>query len=439
MMTLFSTHLIILYVEECIQLMIQSAYMFCFTKKRIYLDHASGTACSKKVMNVMAPYFTEMAFNPGGIYKESVKVNKVLSGARNDIATILKAQAKEIYFMDGATEANNLAIIGSIKSWKNNNPGEIPHVITTVIEHAAVLETTKFLEREGVFVTYLKVDSYGLISLKELKESLTENTVVISIGYVNGEIGTIQDIRSIMKTIRHYRKNKKQKNHSDIISSPYPYVHTDAVQAVNYVEVLGVLKLGVDLMTINASKIYGPKKIAALYIKNSINIEPIIFGGNQEHGLRSGTENVPYIIGFAKSLSETRNIFKSEILRLGTLQKFLHQELINYDSEIIINSSAKYKIPNIINISIPNLSHEEIVIRLDAVGFMCSVKSACKVGEDGDSHVIMALRNNTTGSLRISLGRETNKKDLKRFMKSFIEIVDEMKQTYIKFIKKDTL
>ena len=407
--------------------------MFSLFKKRIYLDHASGTACSKTVIDAMTPYFRKMSCNPGGIYNEALRVNNDVSCARNNIATILKAQAKEIYFIDGATEANNIAIIGTINAWKKNNPDKKPHLITTVIEHAAVLETARHLEQEDVLVTYLDVDACGNISLKQLKESLTPNTVIISIGYVNGEIGTIQDIRSVMKTVRHYRKHKKNESEVIGINARYPYVHTDAVQAVNYTNILGIPQLGIDLMTINASKIYGPKKIAALFIRSDLHINPIIFGGNQEKGLRSGTENVPYIIGLSSALKESRDIQPKEYERLRSLQTYLENQIYNYDETIILNSGAQDKIPNIINITIPYLSHEEIVIRLDAKGFMCSVKSACKTGDDGDSHVITSLRDVHTGSLRISLGRDTNKKDLKKFMRSFVTILNNMKQVREKY------
>lgn len=406
--------------------MIQSAYMWNARKKRIYLDHASGTACSKKVFSSMLPYLKDKAFNPGGMYRESVEIQNSIKTARNSVAKVITSQPNEVYFVDGATEANNMAIVGTVRAWQKKHPEKIAHIITTRIEHAAVLETCRSLEKEGVLVTYLDVDITGLISTKELKESLTENTVIVSIGYVNGEIGIIQDIRAIMKTIRHYRKT---------YTSSYPYVHTDAVQAVNYVEQIGVPQLGIDLMTINGSKIYGPKKIAALFVKNNVLIEPIIFGGNQEKGMRSGTENVPYIIGFTEALFETRSMAESENIRLRKLQDFLEKEIIAYDSTIIINSFALNKNPNIVNISIPNLSHEEIVIRLDAAGFMCSVKSACKAGEDGDSHVIKSLRKDNAGSLRISLGRETAQKDLQNFMKSFIAIIDDMKDVYEKYYK----
>lgn len=400
--------------------------MFCSAKKRIYLDNASGTPCSKKVINEMMPYFKDLAFNPGGMYKESVEVKNIISDAREHVAKILKTQASEIYFVDGATEANNVAIIGTIQAWKENNPDKKPHIITTVIEHAAVLETCKYLESNGVEVSYLAVNTVGEISVKELKESLQKNTVLISIGYVNGEIGTIQDIRSIMKTVRHYRKHN---------NSHYPYVHTDAVQATNYVENIGVPQLGVDLMTINSSKIYGPKKIAALYIRKNTPTQPIIFGGNQEQGIRSGTENIPYIVGFTQALIETRDLRRSEMMRLFDLQSLLEKEILKYDPSIIINSRSQSKIPNIVNITVKDISHEELVIRLDAAGFMVSTKSACKTGEEGDSHVIRAIArgNRPTGSLRISMGRETAKKDLERFMESFITISDNMKNTYNKY------
>lgn len=395
-------------------------------QKRIYLDHASGTPCSEEVLSHMLPFFRSQSYNPGGLYKESVKIRQIIEQARADVVDVLRARQGEIVFVDGATEANNLAIIGAVKFWQNKNPEKKAHIITTLVEHAAVLETCRKLESEGVEVTYLKVDEFGQISLKELKKVLRETTVIISIGYVNGEIGTITDIRGIMKIIRNYRKN---------IQSTYPYVHTDAVQAVNYVDEIGVPQLGIDLMTINASKIYGPKKIAVLFVKTGVHISPIIFGGNQERGLHSGTENVPYIIGMARSLSLARKLQSSESKRLRSLQFFLEKEITELFPDVILNSTAENRIPNILNLTFPNISHEELVIRLDAAGFMCSVKSACKAGEEGDSHVIRAIvggnqSDRATGSLRISLGQVTTKKNVKKFLLSFKNIVEGMKETY---------
>lgn len=399
-------------------------YMLGQKNKRIYLDHASGTASSKTVLRKMQPFFSKKSFNPGGMYRESVMVAQEVQKSREDIARIIKSQASEIYFVDGATESNNIAIIGAVQAWQKSNPHEKAHVITTKIEHAAVLETCQYLESNNVEVTYLDVNDHGKILLRELKEALRPNTVLVSIGYVNGEIGTIQDIKGVMKTIRHFRKHNV---------SRYPYVHSDAVQAINYVDEIGVPQLGIDLLTFNASKIYGPKKIAILYAKKDTELAPLVYGGNQEKGLRSGTENVPYIVAMAQALKETRDLQQKEKDRLHHLQSYLEREILNYDNTIVINSCAEQKIPNIVNISIPKLSHEEVVIRLDASGFMCSVKSACKAGEDGDSHVIQSLRKDNTGSLRISLGRDTSEKDIKKFVQSFQNIVDDMKDTYEKY------
>lgn len=395
----------------------------------LYFDHASGTPCSPQVFSVMEPYFVDNAYNPGGMYAASVIVKNSIEKARADIAAHIKARPSEIIFTDGATESDNMAIIGSLKAWRKNHPGQIPHIITTMIEHAAVLETCKYLETQGARITYLSVDKEGRINLKELKKALAiENPVIVSIGYANGEIGTIQDIRGIMKMVRHYRKHNK---------TTYPLVHSDAVQAINYIDEIGIPQLGIDLMTFNASKIYGPKKIAALFVKTGVAIEPIIYGGNQESMLRSGTENVPYIIGFSEAMKQTRELQSSENQRLRNLRDYFVQELRKDIPHVIINSPESESIPNIINISMPNISHEEIVIRLDAVGVMASVKSACKAGEDGDSHVITAIRHNDilpTGSVRFSMGRRTSKRAIDILLRELLRITKGMNDTYDKYI-----
>lgn len=400
--------------------------MFLSQKKRIFLDHASGTAIDTDVLGEMNTYFCDSFYNPSALYTEGVAARGIIESSRASVARDLKARSSEIYFMNGGTEANNVAIVGVIRSWQRNHTHQIPHIITSAIEHSSVLETYKSLEKEGVLVTYLPVDDNGVIDIKELKKNINLNTVLISIGYVNGEIGTIQDIRSIMKTVRHFRKEH---------NSTYPLVHTDAVQAVNYVETIGVPQLGIDLMTMNASKIYGPKMIAVLFVKTGLTLDPILFGGNQERGLRSGTENVPYIVGMARSLSLARKMQYSESLRLEKLQSFFLEQLRkNFDC--IINAEHAIKIPNIVNISFQNISHEEIVIRLDAKGIMASVKSACKAGDDGDSHVIMALaegKRRPTGSIRFSMGRETTRKDLEKVVNELKDIVEGMNDTYKKY------
>jgi cysteine desulfurase len=400
--------------------------MFGNKLKRIYCDHASGTAIVPEVFNAMNPYFTESFHNPGSIYKEGVAASQMIEESRKEVAEALRARPSEIVFTDGGTEANNMAILGTVRKFQKDHPEKTAHIVTTKIEHASVIEVCKILETEGVLVTYLSVDENGFLDIKELKESLGANTVLISIGYVNGEIGTIQDIKSVMKIVRHHRKHNQ---------TSYPVIHTDAIQAANYVTEIGVLQLGVDLMTINASKIYGPKKIGVLFVKTGVVIQPIIYGGNQEGGMRSGTENVPYIIGMARSLTLARKLQPSELLRLQELQKYIKERLRHLFPEIIVNAENAETIPNIINLTFPRISHEELVIRLDAKGIMASVKSACKAGEGGDSHVIKAISHSDrpTGSIRFSFGRTTKRKDVEYVLTELQKIVTEMNETYKRY------
>ncbi len=394
-------------------------------KKEIFLDYASGTPIDSEVFSAMKPYFTDVFYNPSAIYSGGVVVRERLYEARKKVADVLKARPQEIIFTDGGTEANNLAIFGVVSAWQEQNPTTTPHVITSLIEHSSVLEACKSLEHNGCEVSYISVDEQGRVNLQELKESIKENTVLVSVGYVNGEIGVIQDVKAIAKTVRHYRK------HHDSI---YPYFHTDAVQAVNYLPVT-VPQLGIDLMTINGSKIYGPKKIAILYVKTGTDIKPMIVGGDQEMNMRAGTENIPYIVGMEAALEKTSALLESENERLTAIQsqtiKLIKEQIPN----AIINGEESDRIPNIINISIPKLSSEEIVLRLDAKGIKASVKSACKSGEDGDSHVIQAIAtgNRPTSSIRLSMGRNTSQKEMNKVIQSLAEIVQNMTETYEKY------
>ena len=386
--------------------------------KVIFMDFASGTPIDKSVLKAMNVFFSQKFFNPSSIYKEGIFVKSQLAFARENIANNISARPREIVFTDGGTEANNLVIRGLIFHWYKNKMEGIPHIITSSIEHASVLETCKDLEENGYAqVTYISVDSNGVVNIRELKNAIKENTILVSIGYVNGEIGVIQDIPSIAKTVRHYRKHN---------NSTLPYLHTDAVQATNFLDI-HVGRLGIDFMTINGSKIYGPKKIAFLYKKANINIEPMITGGFQEFGLRAGTENIPYIIGLSKALSIASMRRASEFNRLKELQSYMENLLVKkIGALLIINGQGGERIPNIVNISIPGLSAEELVLRLDAKGIKVSMKSACKSGEDGDSHVITALRNYNTQSVRFSFGRGTKKKDIDYVVDTLVMIVRDM-------------
>lgn len=400
---------------------------------RIYLDYAATTPLDPEVFESMKPYFTGEFYNPSGVYEGAVRVKDKLEEAREKIARAVSARSQEIVFYDGGTEANNQALVGAINAWKTKNPTKKPHIITSTIEHSSVLEFCKHLEvTKQCDVDYISVNKSGVANLKELKKFINENTVIISIGYANGEVGVIQDIKEVAKIARHYRKHHQ---------TSYPYVHTDAAQATQFCNI-NVLQLGVDMMTITGSKIYGPKKIAALFIKTGVELQPLLYGGEQEQTLRPGTENIPYIIGLAQALTKARNLSEEESARIAYLRDFFIKKLRN-DSSIIINSNhegVEY-LPNIVNITVPDLSSEEIVIRFDAKGIDCSMKSACKSDADGDSHVIVAMRaedapnKDYTGSIRFSFGRGTTQQQLETTIHELTSIISSMRNFNQSLIK----
>lgn len=392
--------------------------------KQVYLDYAAATPLHPEVYESMLPLLSNYFYNPGSLHQGGRETYTLIKEARSSIARALSARPQEIYFVDGGTEGNNLAIQGVLSAWPQQHNNIKPHIITTDIEHPSILETVKKLEM-SCDISFLNVDLEGKVSIKELKELITERTILISVGYVNGEIGTVQDLRAIAKTIRHYRKN----NHT-----PYPYLHTDAVQATQF-QNMNILQLGVDMMTVAGSKIYGPKKIGVLFIKEGTSINPISFGGTQESTLNPGTENTPYIVAFSKSLMLVRERSESEYTRIEELKD--HFLSLLDISDLIVNSPEDGS-PHILNITIPGISSEELVIRLDARGIACSVRSACKSGEDGDSHVILALRGeqrtpDNTGSVRFSFGLHTTKEDVTYVVEILMEIVSHMRAVKQKY------
>jgi cysteine desulfurase len=403
--------------------------LFKAIKKVIYADHASATPISKTVLESMDPYLKDMFYNPSAIYSLAQKVTKSIEKARESIASVLHARPVEVYFVDGATEGNNIALMGVINAFKKKNPHIIPHVITCSVEHSSVLEPLINLSKTGnIELSTISVNENGSLNEREFIGAIKDSTILVSIGYANGELGIIQDIKKISKIIRHHKKHNK---------THYPFFHTDAVQAINYIENLNVLQLGVDMLCFNASKIYGPKKIAALYIHTSVDIESIFFGGGQELGMRPGTENTPYVIGLEQAVIETRFLCDSESKRMKSLQIYAY-DLFKEISGIVINTSKTEGLPNILNVSFPFISHEEVIIRLDSKKIYASVKSACKAGEEGDSHVILAIRGSNnkklpTGSLRFSFGRSTTKKDISIVRDELEKIVGSMTETYKKY------
>lgn len=399
-----------------------------FTKKRssIYLDHAAATQTSKSVLSAMKPYIRDIYYNPGGFYEGAVLAQNGITNARKTIAKTLKVRPGEIIFADGGTMANNIAIQGGVNAWKKEFPGKTPHIITSSIEHSSVLETIKYLKSQGCEVDFIDVDEEGVLDMKQFKEAIKETTAMISIGYVNGETGVLQDIKAIAKTIRHYKKHNK-------VQSNYPLLHTDAVQAANFFE-LGIPQLGVDLLSVNAAKIYGPKKIAVLFKRAGVSVEPFLFGGSQEFGMVPGTENVAAINGMAQALYDAQDMFLGEFDRLLKLRKSTEDKIMSIIPNVIVNSRGADRAPHILNITIPYLDSEEVVIRLSAAGFMCSSKSACKSGEEGDSHVIQAMRNKHTGSIRFSFGRSTTQQHLDSLANHLAQVVDQMNLTRSNYV-----
>lgn len=375
----------------------------------------SNAKSRKKPNEVYMDYASSALFrspNSGAIHERGVKEKSKLENARKKVAKILNAQIDEVIFTSGATESNNLAILGVGRG----------HIVTTNIEHASVLESAK---HRGD-VTFVPVEQTGIVDPKKIKKALTKKTVLVSVMYANNEIGTIQPIKEISKVIRHFNKL----NNTKII------FHIDATQAMNYLPVK-TSEIGVDLMSFNGAKIYGPKGIGALYVKRGTPIKKIMFGGDQEMGLRAGTENVAGAVALAGALETAEKVKDREVKRLTELRDYFINQLrhshILKNVGMLINGDLKNRLPNNVNITIPNIPSDLFVIELSARGIMASAKSACKSGDGKASHVIKAIDPNikeTDGSIRFSLGRETSKADIDYTVKALTQILTKLNKWY---------
>ena len=380
-------------------------------KKTIYLDHASSTPMDPVVAGVFSNAL-ELYANPSGLHEEGIFARQKIESARKEIAKLINARSAEIIFTSSGTESNNLALRGICRSFKN------PHIVTTNIEHPSIIETCHALSEEGIEVTFVPVEPSGLIDPKKIKDALKPNTCLVSVAMANNEIGTIEPLDEISKIIRHWRARQNTQT---------PYFHTDAVQAINYLEI-NVEKLGVDLLTFNGSKIYGPRGIGALYKKTNIPLKPILFGGGQEKNLRPGTENTPAILGLAKALEIAILGREKEAARLTKLREYFFSELEKLNLKTIINGDRKMRLPNNVNVSIGDLTGDIMVIELSAKGVTASSKSACKEGIDSESYVINALGQAGKNSLRFSLGRSTTKA-------SVDAAISALKDIFAKYVK----
>ncbi|MDQ3075726.1 MAG: cysteine desulfurase [bacterium] len=389
------------------------------------VSRQSSTKADKKIY---MDYASSVFPNASSIHQLGVISKQKLENARVMVSSVLFGRPKQIVFTSGGTESNNLAIIGTInKCFKHKK--SLPHIVTTNIEHPSVLETCKMLDARGLAeVTFVPVEKNGIIDPKKIKKELKENTVLVSVMYANNEIGTIQPIKEIAKEIRHY---KKTNNASKII------FHTDAVQASNYLE-LNVERLGVDMLSLSGSKIENSGKVGILYVRDTNTLSSIFYGGDQEFGLRAGTENVGEIVKFADALEIAQKIKEKESKRLIILQKYFLNKLQNLATsvlvrDLVVNGDMENRLSNNVNITIPNIPSDLLVIELSAKGVYVSSKSACKSGDGKVSHVIKAVHpetKETDGSLRFSFGRDTKKSDIDYTVNSLKEILIKLKKWY---------
>lgn len=374
----------------------------------------------KTVKKIYVDYAASVLPNPSSIHGDGVAMKTKLQNSRIMVASILSSRPTEIIFTSGGTESNNLAIQGVVLAFKEKY---IPHIITTNIEHPSVLLTYKMLEKRKLAqVSIVPVELNGIINPQKIIKEIRKNTVLVSVMYANNEIGTIQPIKEIAKGIRYYRKTT---------SSSFPIFHTDAIQAANYLDI-NVERLGVDLLSLSGTKIYDAGRVGVLFKRKPVLLEPMFSGGDQEFGLRPGTENLLEIIKFSNALCSAQKIKEKETKRLIYLRDYFIKKLLKIKN-IKINGDLKNRLPNNINIIIPKIPSDLLVLELSAKGVMVSAKSACKSGDGKASHVIKAINpdaEDTDGSLRFSLGKTTTKKDVDYIIKVLIKILKKLKKWY---------
>ena len=375
-----------------------------------YFDHAATTAVKEEVLKEMIPYYCIEYGNASSLYSIGRKSRKILENSREKVARVLNCKPKEIYFTSCGSESDNLAIKGIARKHKNKGK----HIITTKIEHPAVLNTCKSLEKDGFTVTYLGVDKDGFISLEELKNSIREDTILISIMFANNEIGTIEPIKEIGR----------------IAKEKGVIFHTDCVQAVGNVKI-DAKELGIDLLSLSSHKFYGPKGVGAIYINENVEFEKIQDGGHQEKNKRAGTENIAGIVGLAKAIELADKNLEKYNNKLINLRDFYFDEITKNIPNVKINGSKEKRLPGNANVSFKNINGEQLLLELDSLGICASSGSACTSGQSEPSHVLTAIGLNAEyiqGSLRTTFGEENTKEDVEFLIKSIIEITNKIRK-----------
>ena len=374
-----------------------------------YFDNAATTKVKKEVMDKMFPYFVESYGNPSSLYKLGRIAKVGIEEARKHVANLINCDKNEIYFTSGGTESDNTALKGIM--YVNKNKGK--HLITTKIEHHAILNSCKTLEENGFKVTYLNVDKDGMINLEELVNAITEDTVLISVMFANNEIGSIQPIQKI----------------GEIAKEKGIIFHTDAVQACANVRI-DVKEMNIDMLSLSGHKIGAPKGIGALYVRKNIEFKNLIDGGHQERDKRAGTENVPGMIGLGEACKIAKNNMETHVNKLKELRDFYFSEIQNQIPDIKINGSMEHRLPGNSNISFKGVNGSELLMKLDENGICASAGSACSSGSSMPSHVLTAIglpSDYAEGTLRVTFGGENTKEDVEYLVENLTQIVKEIR------------
>ncbi|MDD6880322.1 MAG: cysteine desulfurase NifS [Firmicutes bacterium] len=378
--------------------------------RNVYLDYSATTPVKEEVLNEMIPYFTEKFGNPSSLYDKGLESKDAITEARERVASLINASAGEVFFTAGGTESDNWAVFGSAEALKSKGN----HIITTKIEHHAMLHSCEFLEKQGYEITYLSIDKDGYISLDELEKAITDKTVLISIMMVNNEIGTVQPIKEACAIA---------KKHGVLF-------HTDAVQALGNVEI-DVKDLGIDLMSMSSHKIYGPKGTGALYIRKGVRIANYLHGGAQENRKRAGTENLPGIIGFGKAAELSKANFENHVKHCSELRNYLKDRIINEIPDTYVNGTMEHRHPGNLNITFKYIEGESILLLLNQFGISVSTGSACSSTSLNPSHVLTALGvpvEMIHGTIRFTVGDFTTKEDIDYVVENLKTIVSRLRE-----------
>ena len=374
----------------------------------IYLDNAASTQIHDNVLTSMLPFLKEHYGNPSSIHKQGRLTRKAVNKARKQIASIINADPTEILITSGGTESNNTALYGITSQFPSS------HIITTSIEHDAVLEPCKKLNSNGFKVDYLPVDKFGMINLSDLENIISEKTSIVSVMYGNNEVGTIQPIKEIGK----------------ICHENNTIFHTDAVQVIGKIPV-NIKELNIDLLSISSHKLHGPKGIGALYIKEGVKMDPMILGGGQEFRLRSGTENVANIVGFGQACEIAQNHLAKNIWWIKKLQSQLVKKILTEIPEVTFNGHEKYRLHNNAHFTFLGVNGEDLIIKLDEYGIAASTGSACSMNTQKASHVLEAMgfsREQITGSLRLTVGIFNNENEINKTVDILKKVVKELRK-----------